>query len=63
MPSPPPGFMPYGNSVGDPIQPKDVKISAGNEAPPIWADDAAARLIWQDYQEAKNYVESNSWLL
>jgi hypothetical protein len=35
----------------------------GNQVPPIWADDAAATLIWQDYQNAKNYVENNSWLL
>lgn len=57
------GQMPIGNRLGDPIRPEDITVSAGNEAPPIWADDAAATLIWQDYQNAKNYVENNSWLL
>jgi len=57
------GQMPYGNRVGDPIRPEDVKVTHGNEAPPVWTDDATATLIWQDYQSAKNYVESNSWLL
>jgi hypothetical protein len=55
--------MPIGNRVGDPIRPGDVTTTVGNQAPPDWKDDAAATLVWQDYQQAKNYVENNSWLL
>src|ERR1700677_3090373 len=58
-----PGQMPIGNRVGDALQPSDVTTTQGNESPPIWKDDAAATLVWQDYQQAKNYVENNSWLL
>ena len=55
--------MPIGNRVGDPIRPEDIRTTTGNQAPPIWTDDAAATLVWQDFQEARNYVENNSWLL
>lgn len=55
--------MPIGNRVGDPIRTEDISTVAGNAAAAIWSDDAAATLVWQDYQQAKNYVENNSWLL
>lgn len=55
--------MPIGNDIGRPIRPEDVTTTQGGVKAPVWADDAAATLVWQDYQNAKNYVENNSWLL
>ena len=46
-----------------PIRPTQVQTTEGDRLPPVITDDAAATLVWQDYQRARNYVEQNLWLL
>ena len=58
-----PGWMPQGNVISLPIRPSQVKIEEGGEHAPAYDDDAAATLVWQDFQRARNYVEQNLWLL
>lgn len=60
---PTPGTMPEGNVISLPIRESQVKTTEGAERPAEYDDDAAATLVWQDYQRARNYVESNLWLL
>ena len=57
--------MPTGSPMNLPIAEKNVLTSEGNKRPPIWNDDATANLVWNDYQRAKAYVESDNtaWLL
>jgi hypothetical protein len=55
--------MPIGNDIQLPIRSSDIEITEGNEAPAQFNDDAAATLVWQNYQTAKNYVENSAWLL
>jgi hypothetical protein len=59
MPEP----MPVGNVMTLPIRQDQVKTTEGNEKPPVFTDDAAATLVWENFQKAKGYVENNSWLL
>jgi hypothetical protein len=63
-PLPPvPGVMPQGNVISLPIRQDQVEITTGDIKPPVYSDDAAATLVWQDYERARNYVEQNLWLL
>ena len=55
--------MPVGNITTMPIREDQVKTTEGNERPPEFTDDAAATLVWENYQKARNYVENNAWLL
>jgi len=55
--------MPVGNLISLPIREGQVEITAGDVRAPQFDDDAAATLVWQDYQRARNYVEQNLWLL
>jgi hypothetical protein len=54
--------MPVGSPMTE-IRAHQVETFEGNEAAPVFHDDAAAVLVWENYQEAKNYVENNAWLL
>lgn len=47
----------------DPIRKEQVQTTEGDAAPPIFEDDAVATLVWDNYNEARNYVENNAWLL
>lgn len=58
-----PGAMPPGQVIALPIRSHQETTTEGGAAPKVWTDDAAATIAWQDYQRAKNYVESNLWLL
>lgn len=55
--------MPPGQLIALPIRSDQVKTTEGGATPPEITDDAAATLVWQDYHRARNYVESNLWLL
>jgi hypothetical protein len=55
--------MPEGNVISLPIRSSQVEITEGGEHAPQYDDDAAATLVWQDYERARNYVEQNLWLL
>lgn len=61
--APSPGAMPAGNVIALPIRPSQERTVEGGAEPVVFTDDAAATLAWQDYQRARNYVESNLWLL
>jgi hypothetical protein len=61
--APVPGAMPAGNVISLPIRQSQVQLTPGGEHPPAFNDDAAATLVWQDFQRARNYVEQNLWLL
>lgn len=55
--------MPIGSPMSLPIREEDVEITEGGAAPAQYSEDAAAVLVWSNYQRAKNYVENNAWLL
>lgn len=55
--------LPVGSPITLPIRPDQVRITEGNEQAPVYSEDAAATLVWENYQRAKNYVETNAWLL
>lgn len=57
------GVMPVGNVLSLPLKPGDVQTTDGNAAAPVWAEDAAATIVWQNYNTARQYVENNAWLL
>lgn len=57
------GLMPIGAPMTLPIRAEQVRITEADEAPPDFDNDAAAVLVWENYQKAKNYVENNAWLL
>lgn len=55
--------MPIGAPMTLPIKQEDVKTSDGNVKPAQFTEDAAAVLVWNNYQRAKAYLENNQWLL
>lgn len=56
--------MPVGQVIKLPIAPSDIEVSAGGAKPPaIVNDDAAATIVWMDYQKAMTYLDQNSWLM
>jgi hypothetical protein len=58
-------IMPVGSPMTLPIREQEVTTTEGNERPPLFTDDATANLVWNDFQRAKAYVESENtaWLL
>lgn len=57
------GYLPEGNLISLPIRSDQVEITEGAAEPTMFDDDAAATLVYANYQRAKNHVENNSWLL
>jgi hypothetical protein len=55
--------MPIGNVTSLPIRDSQVEITPGGRKEPVFDDDAAATLVWNDYQKAQAWVDSNSWLM
>lgn len=57
--------MPIGSPLTLPIRADEVQTTEGNVKAPIYAEDAAATLVWNNYLRAKNYVEgeNTAWLL
>lgn len=55
--------MPVGNDVSGPIRTEQVTTTPGGANAPAFDDDASSKLIWDDYQVAKSYLETNSWIL
>jgi len=45
------------------IQPHQVTVTAGGVKAPAFTDDAAATIVVSNYDKAKQYLETNSWLL
>lgn len=56
------GVMPVGSPLTQ-IRREDVTFTEGNKAPAVYTDDATATLVWDNYNEARNYIENNAWLL
>jgi hypothetical protein len=63
MPEETAGVMPVGQYISLPIRAVQVETAEGNVAAPVYTADAVATLVWQNYQQARNYVENNAWLL
>src|SRR5208337_4797673 len=57
------GVMPIGNLMQTPIRADQVTTTEGGAQAPAFHDDAAATIVWENYQKAKGYVENNAWLL
>jgi hypothetical protein len=57
------GRMPLGNNINQTIRSEDVEITDGGMEAPVFTDDAAASLVWSNFQNARNYVENYAWLL
>jgi hypothetical protein len=55
--------IPFGENLNARIYSEDVTVMPDNEAAPEFSDQAAATLVWQNYQAARSYLENNSWLL
>lgn len=55
-------IMPQGNNIL-PVRRDQVEIEGEAGETAVWQDDAAASLVWQNYQKAKGYIENNTWLL
>lgn len=55
--------MPIGNTVTLPIRDAHVEIAPGGAHAPAFSDDAAATIVWQDFQAAMNWLDQNSWLM
>lgn len=58
-----PGTMPVGNDINPNIRRDQVNVDPTGATETSFNDDAAATLVWEDYQKAKAYLENNSWLL
>lgn len=58
-------IMPVGSPMTLPIRESQVQTTEGNASPAVFSEDATAALVWNDYQRAKAYVESENtaWLL
>lgn len=55
--------MPIGQILYPTIRPSQVTISDGGVEEPEFDDDAIASLIYYNYGLARNYLESNAWLM
>lgn len=56
--------MPVGAPMTLPIREGEVQTSEGAKKAPVYTEDAAAVLVWANYQIAKAFIETNtSWLL
>lgn len=59
----PAGELPEGLNIGGAIQSDEVTPQPKGEAGPTLADRAAAKIVWDNFQLAKAYLERNSWLM
>lgn len=59
----PTGTMPEGNRIDPMIQPDQVTITPGDREAPEFDDDATATLVYENFEKARAYLETNSWLL
>lgn len=55
--------MPTGNRIDPNIQGRQVTTTDGGVVSPSFDDDAAATITVGDYEKAKAFIETNSWLL
>jgi hypothetical protein len=53
------GLMPLGSPLTE-IREDQVRVAPGNVEAPQFQDDAAATLVWTNYQEARNFVEDKA---
>jgi hypothetical protein len=57
-------LMPVGSIIQQPIREDQVETTEGGASPPEYAEDAAATLVWMNFQRAKQFIENDpSWLL
>ena len=54
--------MPQGNQLTPLIQPHQVTISKGGEEEVAFDDDAAATIVWQDFNKDQAWLDKNQWL-
>ena len=59
----PTGAMPVGQRIDPMIRPDQVTITEGDKLAPEFDDDAAASIVYMNYEKARAYLETNSWLL
>jgi hypothetical protein len=55
--------LPIGNVTTLPIRKEQVVTDPDGVKAPKFDDDAAATIVWNDYQKAMAWIDSNSWLL
>lgn len=55
--------MPQGNVYSLPIRDDQVETTPGGKKEPAFDDDAAATIVWDAYNKAMAWIDSNSWLL
>lgn len=54
--------MPVGNQLTPLIQAHQVEFSEDGVEAPAFDDDAAATIVWQDFQKAQAWLDNNQWL-
>ena len=55
-------LMPVGQREIGEVRVENVETTEGGRKEPAFDDDAVARVVWDSYQQAKTYLELNSWL-
>ena len=55
-------LMPRGQREIGAIRKEDVTTFEDGKKEPEFSDDAVAELVWQNYQTAKTFLETSSWL-
>jgi hypothetical protein len=55
------GF-PIGNRLTPQIAARQVEVTPGGTKEPAFDDDAAATIVWEDFQRDQAWLDTNSWL-
>jgi hypothetical protein len=55
--------LPNGNNISSTIESNQVDVTGGAAKAPMFDDDAAATIVWRNYEKAKAFLETNTWLL
>lgn len=55
--------MPLGQTISFPIRQDQITVDKNVAREAAFDNDAAAALVWDDYQKATAWIDTNSWLL
>jgi hypothetical protein len=54
--------MPIGNTLTPMIAKTQVKVAPGGVSEPAFDDNAAATIVWADFQRDSAWLEQKAWL-
>ncbi len=55
--------MPIGQQLTPLIQPSQVTVTEGGKRAPIFDDNAAATIVWEDFNRDQAWLDNNAWLM